>query len=107
MQSLDIKIHNQLAKVMATLEETGLQEQIKKAKEAINMDQQTKELIEEYNRLSINPYDSQFKKIRLELFANHKFIQYQNLLNQESQLILEINQRLSKITKKRKCYENY
>lgn len=106
MQSLEIQVQKQLNKIFTSLQATGLKEQIQEAKKDIDSDKIVQNLIKRYNCLAVNPYDYEFRNLRIELFNNTKFAHYQNLLNQESQLILEINQRLTKIVKKRNCHEN-
>lgn len=107
MESLEVKVEKQLQVIYRKLEQTGLKEQIQLAKEELNKDDVAFSLIGQYNQLSQNPYDKAFQKVRLELFANPTFARYQTLLNEESALILEINHRLSKLTKKGNCHENH
>lgn len=107
MESLEVKVEKQLQVIYRKLEQTGLKERIQLAKEELNKDDVAFSLINQYNHLSQNPYDKAFQKVRLELFANPTFARYQTLLNEESALILEINHRLSKLTKKGNCHENH
>lgn len=107
MESLEVKVEKQLQVIYRKLEQTGLKEQIQLAKEELNKDDVAFSLIGQYNQLSQNPYDKAFQKVRLELFANPTFARYQTLLNEETNLILEINHRLSKLTKKGNCHENH
>ena len=107
MESLEVKVEKQLQVIYRKLEQTGLKERIQLAKEELNKDDVAFSLINQYNQLSQNPYDKAFQKVRLELFANPTFARYQTLLNEESALILEINHRLSKLTKKGNCHENH
>ena len=107
MESLEVKVEKQLQVIYRKLEQTGLKERIQLAKEELNKDDVAFSLIGQYNQLSQNPYDKAFQKVRLELFANPTFARYQTLLNEESNLILEINHRLSKLTKKGNCHENH
>lgn len=107
MESLEVKVEKQLQVIYRKLEHTGLKERIQLAKEELNKDDVAFSLINQYNQLSQNPYDKAFQKVRLELFANPTFARYQTLLNEESALILEINHRLSKLTKKGNCHENH
>lgn len=107
MESLEVKVEKQLQVIYRKLEQTGLKERILLAKEELNKDDVAFSLINQYNQLSQNPYDKAFQKVRLELFANPTFARYQTLLNEESALILEINHRLSKLTKKGNCHENH
>ena len=105
MESLEVKVEKQLQVIYRKLEQTGLKERIQLAKEELNKDDVAFSLINQYNQLSQNPYDKAFQKVRLELFANPTFARYQTLLNEESALILEINHRLSKLTKKGNCQD--
>ena len=107
MESLEVKVEKQLQVIYRKLEQTGLKERIQLAKEELNKDDVAFSLINQYNQLSQNPYDKAFQKVRLELFANPTFARYQTLLNEETNLILEINHRLSKLTKKWNCHENH
>ena len=107
MESFEGKVEKQLQVIYRKLEQTGLKERIQLAKEELNKDDVAFSLIGQYNQLSQNPYDKAFQKVRLELFANPTFARYQTLLNEESALILEINHRLSKLTKKGNCHENH
>ena len=107
MESFEVKVEKQLQVIYRKLERTGLKERIQLAKEELNKDDVAFSLINQYNQLSQNPYDKAFQKVRLELFANPTFARYQTLLNEESALILEINHRLSKLTKKGNCHENH
>lgn len=107
MESLEVKVEKQLQVIYRKLEQTGLKERIQLAKDELNKDDVAFSLIGQYNHLSQNPYDKAFQKVRLELFANPTFARYQTLLNEESALILEINHRLSKLTKKGNCHENH
>lgn len=107
MESFEVKVEKQLQVIYRKLEQTGLKERIQLAKEELNKDDVAFSLIGQYNHLSQNPYDKAFKKVRLELFANPTFARYQTLLNEETNLILEINHRLSKLTKKGNCHENH
>lgn len=107
MESLEVKVEKQLQVIYRKLEQTGLKERIQLAKEELNKDDVAFSLIGQYNQLSQNPYDKAFQKVRLELFANPTFARYQTLLNEESALILEINHRLSKLTKKGNYHENH
>ena len=107
MESLEVKVEKQLQVIYRKLEQTGLKERIQLAKEELNKDDVAFSLINQYNHLSQNPYDKAFQKVRLELFVNPTFARYQTLLNEESALILEINHRLSKLTKKGNCHENH
>lgn len=107
MESFEVKEEKQLQVIYRKLEQTGLKERIQLAKEELNKDDVAFSLINQYNQLSQNPYDKAFQKVRLELFANPTFARYQTLLNEESALILEINHRLSKLTKKGNCHENH
>ena len=107
MESLEVKVEKQLQVIYRKLEQTGLKDRIQLAKEELNKDDVAFSLIGQYNQLSQNPYDKAFQKVRLELFANPTFARYQTLLNEESALILEINHRLSKLTKKGNCHENH
>lgn len=107
MESLEVKVEKQLQVIYRKLEQTGLKERIQLAKEELNKDDVAFSLINQYNQLSQNPYDKAFQKVRLELFANPTFTRYQTLLNEENALILEINHRLSKLTKKGNCHENH
>lgn len=107
MESFEDKVEKQLQVIYRKLEQTGLKERIQLAKEELNKDDVAFSLINQYNQLSQNPYDKAFQKVRLELFANPTFARYQTLLNEESALILEINHRLSKLTKKGNCHENH
>lgn len=107
MESLEVKVEKQLQVIYRKLEQTGLKERIQLAKEELNKDDVAFSLIGQYNQLSQNPYDKAFQKVRLELFANPTFARYQTLLNEETNLILEINHRLSKLTKKGNCHENH
>lgn len=107
MESLEVKVEKQLQVIYRKLEQTGLKERIQLAKEELNKDDVAFSLINQYNQLSQNPYDKAFQKVRLELFANPTFARYQTLLNEETNLILEINHRLSKLTKKGNCHENH
>lgn len=107
MESLEVKVEKQLQVIYRKLEQTGLKERIQLAKEELNKDDVAFSLIGQYNQLSQNPYDKAFQKVRLELFANPTFARYQALLNEETNLILEINHRLSKLTKKGNYHENH
>ena len=107
MESLEVKVEKQLQVIYRKLEQTGLKERIQLAKEELNKDDVAFSLIGQYNQLSQNPYDKAFQKVRLELFANPTFARYQTLLNEETNLILEINHRLSKLTKKGNYHENH
>lgn len=107
MESLEVKVEKQLQVIYRKLEQTSLKKRIQLAKEELNKDDVAFSLINQYNQLSQNPYDKAFQKVRLELFANPTFARYQTLLNEESTLILEINHRLSKLTKKGNCHENH
>lgn len=107
MESFEVKVEKQLQVIYRKLEQTGLKERIQLAKEELNKDDVAFSLINQYNQLSQNPYDKAFQKVRLELFANPTFACYQTLLNEETNLILEINHRLSKLTKKGNCHENH
>lgn len=107
MESFEVKVEKQLQVIYRKLEQTGLKERIQLAKEELNKDDVAFSLINQYNQLSQNSYDKAFQKVRLELFANPTFARYQTLLNEESALILEINHRLSKLTKKGNCHENH
>lgn len=107
MESFEVKVEKQLQVIYRKLEQTGLKERIQLAKEELNKDDVAFSLIGQYNQLSQNPYDKAFQKVRLELFANPTFARYQTVLNEESALILEINHRLSKLTKKGNCHENH
>lgn len=107
MESFEVKVEKQLQVIYRKLEQTGLKERIQLAKEELNKDDVAFSLINQYNQLSQNPYDKAFQKVRLELFANPTFARYQTLLNEERALILEINHRLSKLTKKGNCHENH
>ena len=107
MESFEVKVEKQLQVIYRKLEQTRLKERIQLAKEELNKDDVAFSLINQYNQLSQNPYDKAFQKVRLELFANPTFARYQTLLNEESALILEINHRLSKLTKKGNCHENH
>ena len=89
------------------LDEESDEELKELAKEELNKDDVAFSLIGQYNHLSQNPYDKAFQKVRLELFANPTFAHYQVLLNEETNLILEINHRLSKLTKKGNYHENH
>ena len=107
MESFEGKVEKQLQVIYRKLEQTGLKERIQLAKEELNKDDVAFSLINQYNQLSQNPYDKAFQKVRLELFANPTFARYQTLLNEETNLILEINHRLSKLTKKGNYHENH
>ena len=107
MKSFEVKVEKQLQVIYRKLEQTGLKERIQLAKEELNKDDVAFSLINQYNQLSQNPYDKAFQKVRLELFASPAFARYQALLNEETNLILEINHRLSKLTKKGNYHENH
>ena len=107
MKSFEVKVEKQLQVIYRKLEQTGLKERIQLAKEELNKDDVAFSLINQYNQLSQNPYDKAFQKVRLELFANPTFAHYQALLNEETNLILEINHRLSKLKKKGNYHENH
>ena len=64
-----------------------------------------------YSWVSENNYDvdsDEYKELKKELFLNQDYVEYQHLENEIHLLILEMNQRLKKLTSERKCHhENY
>ena len=58
--------------------------------------------------IGVKNYSDEYKELKKELFLNQDYVEYQHLENEIQLLILEMNQRLKKLTNERKCHhENY
>lgn len=79
---------------------------LKKLKKKLFLDQ---ELLAKVSRLQhLDIYSDEYKELKKELFLNQDYVEYQHLENEIQLLILEMNQRLKKLTNERKCHnENY
>ena len=79
---------------------------LKKLKNKLFLDQ---ELLDKVSRLQhLDIYSDEYKELKKELFLNQDYVEYQHLENEIHLLILEMNQRLKKLTNERKCHhENY
>lgn len=79
---------------------------LKKLKKKLFLDQ---ELLAKVSRLQhLDIYSDEYKELKKELFLNKDYVEYQHLENEIHLLILEMNQRLKKLTNERKCHhENY
>ena len=90
------KLYEKIDNLKKVLDET---ETIKEIKEAIKQTKQNKELlelIETYN-------NTQDERIKKQIINNNDFIKYKQKETELNLLILELNQKLNKITKKDKC----
>lgn len=55
----------------------------------------------------MNEYTNEYQNLKKEIFKNDKFVEYKELENEINFLILEINQKLKKLTNKKGClHEN-
>ena len=74
---------------------------LKKLKKKLFLDQ---ELLDKVSRLQhLDIYSDEYKELKKELFLNQDYVE-----NEIQLLILEMNQRLKKLTNERKCHhENY
>ena len=79
---------------------------LKKLKKKLFLDLELLDKVSRLQRLDI--YSDQYKELKKELFLNQDYVEYQHLENEIQLLILEMNQRLKKLTNERKCHhENY
>ena len=79
---------------------------LKKLKKKLFLDQ---DLLDKVSRLQhLDIYSDEYKELKKELFLNQDYVEYQHLENEIHLLILEMNQRLKKLTNERKRHhENY
>lgn len=55
----------------------------------------------------MNEYTNEYQNLKKKIFKNNKFVEYKELENEINFLILEINQKLKKLTNKKGClHEN-
>ena len=79
---------------------------LKKLKKKLFLDLELLDKVSRLQRLDI--YSDEYKELKKELFLNQDYVEYQHLENEIQLLILEMNQRLKKLTNERKCHhENY
>jgi len=63
-----------------------------------------KELLEKVNELkSLDSYSNNYKLLKQELFNDEDFVSFKELENEINYLILEINNKLRKLTNERRC----
>jgi len=63
------------------------------------------EFIKKLNKLkSLDIYSKEYKSIKKDLFQDSHFVRYKQIENELNLLIMEINQRLKKLTDERGCY---
>ena len=92
MKELIEKVEN----VKDSLDKTKVVKNIKELNKELNNNKELIELIEKYN-------DTKDEKIKEKIINNKFFREYKISENEINYIILEINSRLKKISKKRSC----
>ena len=99
------KIENNLDRLISILEHDERIIELVILKNKIFNDNSFMEKIDRLKKLDI--YSSEYKDLKKELFGNEDFIRYKQLENEINILVMEINQKLKKLTDERSCnHEN-
>ena len=96
------KINNKLEELIDILNNDRRVKRLKVLKEELNKDEELISKIEYLKKL--NQYSIDYRNLKKELFQNPKFVEYKELENEISIIILEINRKLKNLTNERSCH---
>lgn len=94
-------IYVKLNEIIEDLDNSLLITELEELNQNLINDKQLLSKLEKMHNLDI--HSSEYKVIKNELFSNPNFVMYKQKENELNLLILEINQRLNILTKRKKC----
>lgn len=96
------KINDKVEELIDILNNDKRVKRLKVLKEELNKDEELISKIEYLKKL--DQYSIDYRNLKKELFQNPKFVEYKELENKISIIILEINQKLKNLTNERSCH---
>lgn len=93
---------DKLDELFKTLDDCKEIKEMRKLKNEIYQDENLKRLLEEYKRLD-DPYSDKKKKLKKEIIEHPLIMSYRKLENELYFTVLEANQKLGKLTNKKRC----
>ena len=100
-ESLYEKIDHHLTKIIQLLDQSDELKQIEQWKEKIVNDATIKQKINKLKELEKNPYDTDYQKLRKELFEEEKIKNYKKLENDLYYFTLELSKELKELIPER------
>lgn len=99
-------MENKIEELLELLENDSRIQDLKKRKEKLLKNKTFLESMTKLQNLDI--YSDEYAKLKQKLFKNQDFVEFKHLENEINLLILEMNQRLKKLTNERWCsHENH
>ncbi len=96
------KINDKVEELIDILNNDKRVKRLKVLKEELNKDEELISKIEYLKKL--DQYSIDYRNLKKELFQNPKFVEYKELENKISIIILEINRKLKNLTNERSCH---
>ena len=96
------KINDKVEELIDILNNNRRVKRLKVLKEELNKDEELISKIEYLKKL--DQYSVDYRNLKKELFQNPKFVEYKELENEISIIILEINRKLKNLTNERSCH---
>lgn len=96
------KINDKVEELIDILNNDRRVKRLKVLKEELNKDEELISKIEYLKKL--DQYSVDYRNLKKELFQNPKFVEYKELENEISIIILEINRKLKNLTNERSCH---
>ena len=96
------KINDKVEELIDILNNDRRVKRLKVLKKELNKDEELISKIEYLKKL--DQYSVDYRNLKKELFQNNKFVEYKDLENEISIIILEINRKLKNLTNERSCH---
>lgn len=96
------KINDKVEELIDILNNDRRVKRLKVLKKELNKDEELISKIEYLKKL--DQYSVDYRNLKKELFQNPKFVEYKELENEISIIILEINRKLKNLTNERSCH---
>lgn len=96
------KINDKVEELIDILNNDRRVKRLKVLKKELNKDEELISKIEYLKKL--DQYSVDYRNLKKELFQNPKFVEYKELENEISIIILEINRKLKDLTNERSCH---
>lgn len=96
------KINDKVEELIDILNNDRRVKRLKVLKKELNKDEELISKIEYLKKL--DQYSVDYRNLKKELFQNPKFVEYKELENKISIIILEINRKLKNLTNERSCH---
>ena len=96
------KINDKVEELIDILNNDRRVKRLKVLKKELNKDEELISKIEYLKKL--DQYSVDYRNLKKEILKNNKFVEYKDLENEISIIILEINRKLKNLTNERSCH---